>query len=96
MSRIAAAPGTPLPPLPSPLPPDVNRGPDILGAVWTLKSLAIIVVALRIWAKTRPNSMLWWDDASIVTALVSFQYRASPAYAYTSSLFQSLEHSPLP
>ncbi|KAI9722829.1 MAG: hypothetical protein M1828_004395 [Chrysothrix sp. TS-e1954] len=70
MSRIALPVGAPHPPPPHPLPPNENRGPELLAVIWTLKGLSLIVVVLRVWAKMIPARVLWWDDASIVMALI--------------------------
>ncbi|KAM7200827.1 hypothetical protein V8F33_003758 [Rhypophila sp. PSN 637] len=40
-----------MPPLPNPLPPDEDRGPQLMGAFWTWSALSIILVALRFYAR---------------------------------------------
>ncbi len=51
--------------------PDHDKGPEILQILWTLGSISIIVVALRIYTKIRQTRRLYWDDGLMVLALVS-------------------------
>lgn len=59
------------------LPPDVNRGPMIVGISWASASLAIVAVALRISIRFKKRAH-GWDDYVIYTALVSVS--SSPLY----------------
>ncbi|MCJ1436007.1 hypothetical protein MMC27_005385 [Xylographa pallens] len=50
------------------LQPDTSRGPDLLAAAWTSTSLAIIMVALRIYTRITHKN-IGWDDYMILIAL---------------------------
>lgn len=49
--------------------PDTSKGPVLLRTVWVLIALSTIVVALRIFVKTRNARRLYWDDLLIFLAL---------------------------
>ncbi|KAL6718244.1 hypothetical protein ACLMJK_004332 [Lecanora helva] len=49
---------------------DQDRGGEILGAAISLMIISIITVALRFIARWRSGAQLWWDDWTILIALV--------------------------
>lgn len=51
--------------------PEANLGPRILGACVASISLALLVVAIRIWVKVVIVRHFWSDDYVIVAAAVS-------------------------
>lgn len=51
--------------------PEANRGPQILGACIACISLALMVVATRVWVKVAMIKHFWLDDYVIVAAAVS-------------------------
>ncbi|KAK0670128.1 hypothetical protein QBC41DRAFT_301889 [Cercophora samala] len=51
-----------------PLPPDENRGPEILAICGTLVALSVIIVALRIWVRARMIGHVGVDDWTIIAA----------------------------
>ena len=59
----ASAPSTPLP-------PDHNLGPLILGIAWASTALAAIVVALRLITRGVISRNLGWDDHTIAIGQV--------------------------
>ncbi|KAM0323157.1 hypothetical protein ACHAQA_009007 [Verticillium albo-atrum] len=52
-----------------PLPPDVNRGPEILGVCGALVGLALVFVVLRIWVRVKLIRQLGWDDYCMMAAM---------------------------
>ena len=52
-------------------PPDENRGPLILGWLWTTAGLATIVVVLRAYVRIKTRAQ-GWDDYFSYIALVRF------------------------
>ena len=55
--------------------PDNNKGPKLLQTIWILRSISTIVVGLRIYTKIRKTRRLYWDDALMVLALVSKNWK---------------------
>ena len=55
------------------LPPDVNRGPEMVKAIWIMDSIAAVVVALRIFTSGFVQRRIGWSDGFMVLALVSYQ-----------------------
>ncbi|KAK4182223.1 hypothetical protein QBC35DRAFT_510369 [Podospora australis] len=53
-----------------PIPPDVNRGSEILGICGALVAIALVMVVLRVWVRTRIIGKLGWDDWTMVAAMV--------------------------
>lgn len=53
------------------LPPDVNRGPEILAICGSLVGVALFTVALRIWVRAAMIKHVGWDDYIMVAAMVS-------------------------
>lgn len=53
------------------LPPDVNRGPEILGICGTLVAFALVMVVLRIWVRASMIRHVGWDDYIMIAAMVS-------------------------
>ncbi len=49
---------------------DTNLGPGVVGTVIVLVTLSIIVVALRFVVRIRIVKSVWWDDWTILFALV--------------------------
>ena len=47
-----------------------TRGLQVLAVVWLTKALAMIAVALRLYVRTKANS-IGWDDYLICLGLVS-------------------------
>ena len=56
-----------------PVPPggDVNRGGSIIALQAVTVSVAVILIALRLYVRARIVHALAWDDFFIVLALVS-------------------------
>jgi L-lactate permease len=52
------------------MPPDENRGPEILAVCGSLVGLALIVVALRIWVRAKMVRHMGSDDWAIIAAMV--------------------------
>ncbi|KAK4655221.1 hypothetical protein QC762_300470 [Podospora pseudocomata] len=50
------------------LPPDENRGPEILAICGTLVALSVLIVGLRIWVRARMIGQVGIDDWTIITA----------------------------
>lgn len=53
------------------LPPDVNRGPEMVRAIWIMDGIAAVVVALRIFTSGYVQRRVGWSDGFMVLALVS-------------------------
>lgn len=51
------------------LQPDTSRGPELLAIAWTGTTLAIIMVALRMYTRITHKNV-GWDDYTIIVALV--------------------------
>lgn len=47
-----------------------NRTGDIYGSMITLTVIAIIAVILRLFARKISKASFWWDDWTIIIALV--------------------------
>lgn len=60
MADPAAAPTT--------IPPDINRGPQILAVCGTLVGLAVAAVSLRVWVRATITRQLGWDDGLVAAA----------------------------
>lgn len=56
----------------APLPPDVNRGPEILAICGSLVGVALVVVAVRIYVRIAMVKHMGADDWTIVAAMVRF------------------------
>lgn len=56
-----------------PLPPDVNRGPEILAVCGAMVGLALAVVAVRIYVRVAMVKHMGADDWTIVAAMVNPQ-----------------------
>jgi hypothetical protein len=52
------------------MPPDENRGPEILGVCGALVGLALVVVLLRVYVRTRMVRHVGVDDWTIIAAMV--------------------------
>lgn len=52
------------------LPPDENRGPEILAICGTLVALSVLIVGLRIWVRARMIGQVGIDDWTIIAATV--------------------------
>ncbi|KAL8745580.1 MAG: hypothetical protein Q9190_002292 [Brigantiaea leucoxantha] len=50
--------------------PDISAGPTILIVTWTLTSVAVVVVALKVWTRIRLIHLTGADDVLTVIALV--------------------------
>ena len=61
-----------------PVPPDVNRGGEILTVCGTLVALSLVVVALRIWVRARMIRQVGLDDWTMIAAMVRLQRRIIP------------------
>ena len=48
-----------------------NRGTLLLSLAWTLLTIAIFVVVLRVWIRRTIRDSISWDDYFIVASLVS-------------------------
>lgn len=47
-----------------------NRGPALVGIIGVFTGSAVIVVALRFYAKARTQGALGWDDFFILISIV--------------------------
>jgi hypothetical protein len=52
------------------MPPDVNRGPEILAICGSLVGVAMFVVMLRMWVRARIVQHVGSDDWTILAAMV--------------------------
>ena len=52
------------------MPPDENRGPEILAVCGALVGLALVVVLLRVYVRARMVRHLGIDDYTIIGAMV--------------------------
>ncbi|KAG8161510.1 hypothetical protein KVR01_008497 [Diaporthe batatas] len=57
--------------MPNPLPPDQNRGPQMMGMFWTMVAISTMMVALRFYARFRIKS-IGWDDWAMLMAQLLF------------------------
>lgn len=55
--------------MPQTLPPDQDRGPQLMGAFWTMVVISTIMVGLRFYARFRIKS-IGWDDWTMLLAQV--------------------------
>lgn len=53
------------------LPPDEDRGPRLEAAYWTWSVIAVILVALRFYARIKIRG-LGWDDWMMLITVVCF------------------------
>lgn len=53
-----------------PLPPDENRGPEILAICGSMVGLALAAVLLRIWVRAKMVRHVGADDWTIIAAMV--------------------------
>ncbi|KAL0939915.1 integral membrane family protein [Colletotrichum truncatum] len=52
------------------LPPDINRGPEILAICGTLVGITVVIVLLRIYVRARIVRIVGWDDWCMIAATV--------------------------
>jgi hypothetical protein len=52
------------------VPPDVNRGGQILAICGTLTALCLLIVVLRIWVRARIIRLVGPDDWIMIAAMV--------------------------
>ncbi|KFA75720.1 hypothetical protein S40288_04958 [Stachybotrys chartarum IBT 40288] len=52
------------------LPPDHNRGPEILAICGTAVGFALVVVIMRVWVRIRIIGKMGWDDYFMIAAMV--------------------------
>jgi hypothetical protein len=52
--------------------PNANRGPALAITTWILLSVSSMIVLARCWAKIKIARTLFFDDALMILALVSF------------------------
>ena len=67
-------------PIPGPLPPDVNRGSNLVIISWLTVSIALLLVSLRFYIRGILRKTLGWDDYLILLAIVS-HHRSGPVLA---------------
>lgn len=53
------------------LPPDINRGPEILATCGGLVGVSVVIVMMRMYVRARIVRLVGWDDWCIVAATVS-------------------------
>ncbi|KAG7129156.1 hypothetical protein HYQ45_011577 [Verticillium longisporum] len=53
----------------TPLPADVNRGPQILGVCGAMVGLALVFVVLRVYVRVAIIRQLGWDDYCMIVAM---------------------------
>jgi hypothetical protein len=58
-------------------PNDLGRGPLVIGVLWALTSLAVLVVAARLYLR-KVIGALGWDDFLILIAMVRFNLGGLP------------------
>lgn len=56
------------------MPPDHNRGPEILATCGSLVAISLIVVSLRMWVRAKMIGTIGADDWTIVGAMVCSCY----------------------
>ena len=54
------------------MPPDEDRGPLLKGTTWAITGAAVVVVILRLFARTIMRNSAGFDDVLMVIALVRF------------------------
>ena len=54
------------------VPSDYNRGDIVIAIDVVFLGLALILVCLRVYVRTKINKSFGWDDFLIILALVSF------------------------
>ncbi|KAK2751199.1 integral membrane family protein [Colletotrichum kahawae] len=52
------------------LPPDINRGPEILATCGSLVGISVVIVMMRMYVRARIVRLVGWDDWCIVAATV--------------------------
>lgn len=52
------------------VPPDVNRGGQILAICGTLTALSLVLVALRVWVRAKIIRLVGADDWIMIAAMV--------------------------
>ncbi|KEY67776.1 hypothetical protein S7711_10803 [Stachybotrys chartarum IBT 7711] len=68
------------------IPPDHNRGPEILTICGIVFGLALVVVVLWIWVRIRIVGKMGWDDYSMIAASIGFfllWMTQSPRFRYS-------------
>ena len=58
--------------IPEPLPPDMNRGPELLLVSWLTVSVALLLVSLRVYIRAVSGKKVGWDDYTILLASVHY------------------------
>lgn len=58
--------------------PDVNHGPEILGACITMTAVALLLVGTRMYVRVAMIRSVGWDDYFIVAAMVCLLPTAFP------------------
>jgi hypothetical protein len=53
-----------------PLPPNEDRGPEILAVCGSLVGIALVMVVLRIWVRAKMVRHVGADDWTIIAAMV--------------------------
>jgi hypothetical protein len=59
----------------APLPPDINRGPEILAICGSLVGLALVTVLLRVYVRVAMVKHMGADDWTIVAAMVCLRHK---------------------
>lgn len=54
-------------PPPSPLPPDEDRGPRLLGIFWTMVAVSTVMLSLRFYVRFKIHSIGWDDWMMLLT-----------------------------
>ena len=75
--------------IPRPLPPDINRGPDILIVKWLTVSIALLLVSLRFYVRGVLRKKLGWDDYTILLAVVRYLPSGLLQQSFTDSCFEA-------
>ncbi|KAI8298358.1 hypothetical protein K4K59_002868 [Colletotrichum sp. SAR11_240] len=52
------------------LPPDINRGPEILATCGSLVGISVVIVMMRMYVRAKIVRLVGWDDWCIVAATV--------------------------
>ncbi|KAK3312507.1 integral membrane protein [Apodospora peruviana] len=58
--------------LPHSLPPDEDRGPQLVAMFWTFSAISILLTALRFLARVKIRAAVGWDDWMMLVTVVLF------------------------
>ena len=67
-----------------------NRTGEIYGSIITLTVIATVAVILRLFARKFSPASFWWDDWTIIIALVKHFDHSLSSRIYTDDFFEDL------